>query len=278
MSSSNRSNGVAYAGQLYLLYQLMRQLNIRQRLGLAHSLLRYYGVPFRIRLLAGFYAEFIRPGDLCFDIGAHVGDRIRAWLRLGARVVALEPNPACFGILEWLYGTSEDVTLLPEAAGAAIGARRLLVSESNPTMSTLSVEWAHSIGRARQFAGVRWESESTVRTTTLDDLIDAYGRPAFCKIDVEGLEAEVLHGLNVPIKALSFEYNPAVPELADECLARLAAVGPYEFNWTARELPRLQASRWLTAREISKSLSGLSPEHPTGDVYARLLPTASQAG
>ena len=39
------------------------------------------------------YARFLRAGDLAFDIGAHVGDRISSFRRLGARVVALEPQP-----------------------------------------------------------------------------------------------------------------------------------------------------------------------------------------
>ena len=41
------------------------------------------------------YARFVRPGDLAFDIGSHVGDRIGSFRRLGARVVALEPQPLC---------------------------------------------------------------------------------------------------------------------------------------------------------------------------------------
>ena len=40
------------------------------------------------------YGQFVRPGDLVFDIGAHVGDRVASFRRLGARVVAVEPQPA----------------------------------------------------------------------------------------------------------------------------------------------------------------------------------------
>ena len=35
-----------------------------------------------------------RPGDLVFDIGAHVGDRVSSFRRLGARVVALSRSAA----------------------------------------------------------------------------------------------------------------------------------------------------------------------------------------
>ena len=45
-------------------------------------------------------AQFVRPGDLVFDVGAHVGDRIAAFRRLGARVVAVEPQPALVRTLQ----------------------------------------------------------------------------------------------------------------------------------------------------------------------------------
>jgi hypothetical protein len=39
-----------------------------------------------------FYRNFIRNGDLCFDIGANIGTRTEAFLELGAKVVAVEPQ------------------------------------------------------------------------------------------------------------------------------------------------------------------------------------------
>ncbi len=53
----------------------------------------------------GFYGEFVRPGDLAFDIGAHVGDRIGSFRRLGARVVAVEPQPALVRTLRLILRT-----------------------------------------------------------------------------------------------------------------------------------------------------------------------------
>jgi hypothetical protein len=40
------------------------------------------------------YAQFVRAGDLCFDIGANIGSRSRVFRALGAHVVAVEPQPA----------------------------------------------------------------------------------------------------------------------------------------------------------------------------------------
>src|SRR6266481_9284314 len=42
-----------------------------------------------------FYRQFIQPGDLVFDVGANIGGKTAAFLSLGARVVAVEPNPVC---------------------------------------------------------------------------------------------------------------------------------------------------------------------------------------
>jgi hypothetical protein len=60
--------------------------------------------------------------------------------------------------------------------------------------------------------------------TTLDELISAHGSPAFCKIDVEGYEAEVLAALSQPIAALSFEFTPEVRAVALECVDRLSRI------------------------------------------------------
>ena len=56
---------------------------------LSRSLRTYYGDPARARAMDALYRRFLKPGDLAFDIGAHVGDRIAAFRRLGARVLAL---------------------------------------------------------------------------------------------------------------------------------------------------------------------------------------------
>jgi FkbM family methyltransferase len=240
--------------------------------GILNSLLRYYGLPGKIALLARFYAQFVRSGDLCFDLGAHVGDRIRAFSRLGARVVAVEPDPVCADLLRRWYGGRPDVTLIEAAVGRERGGRQLHISRRNPTLNTLSTEWMRDIQRSRQFSGIEWDSTVEVDVITLDDLNREYGPPRFCKIDVEGFELEVLDGLSCAVPALSFEYNPAVPEMALACISRLMALGEYEFNWTVREIPRFRSRAWLDPDLMGDKLRDLPLEARTGDVYARLAP------
>ncbi len=231
----------------------------------------YYGVPLRNRALVRFYGRFVRPGDLCFDIGAHVGNRLWALSRLGARVVALEPQPDCMRLLRRWYGRHANVELVEQAVGATPGTRTLFVSERTPTVTTLSRDWIAAVGATPGFAGVRWDRGIPVRVTTLDALVARYGEPAFCKIDVEGAELDVLRGLSYPLRALSFEYIPAATDGAVACVERLRELGRYEYNWSRGELPRLRSSVWRGPAQMADILRRMPINGQSGDVYARRL-------
>ena len=125
-----------------------------QQLGLARSLLIYYGMPWRTRHQLRFYRQFIQPGDLCFDVGAHVGNRLRLWSRLGASVVGLEPQPHLMRLLQRLYGRSDQITLLDHAVGAASGEATMYVSERVPAVTSLSAEWIATVQQDESFSWV----------------------------------------------------------------------------------------------------------------------------
>ena len=239
--------------------------------GLGRSIAVYYGNPFKLRRMRRFYAQFIRPGDLCFDIGAHVGNRILVWSWLGANVVAVEPQPSCLALLRRWYGRSPHVTLVDQAVGAASGSQMLRISSAHPTVTTLSESWIEAVQASTGFAQVEWEETASVEVTTLDALIARFGAPAFCKIDIEGYEGAALAGLTQPLKALSFEFIPAAKVDAMACLARLQQLGEYEFNWSLGEQHRWQAQQWLDHGRMAAHLEGLQVDDPSGDIYARLL-------
>lgn len=244
-------------------------IDFNQKIGLARSILAYYAIPFRHQRLARFYANFIQRGDLCFDIGAHVGNRLRAWLDLGARVVGVEPQPHCMKVLRHWYGRHANVTLVEKALGAEAGMQTMFISRRTPTVTTLSRQWIEAVQQTDSFAGVRWDTAVPVAVTTLDALIAQYGNPVFCKIDVEGFEFEVLLGLSQPIQALSFEYVPATVEVAIESIYRLNQLGRYQFNWSLGETHRLQSAVWLKAKDMATLLSNMPADCDSGDIYAR---------
>ena len=245
--------------------------SFRRSAGLLRSILMYYGVPLRNRALTRFYAQFVSPGDLCFDIGAHVGNRVRALSRLGARVVALEPQPQCMRLLRRWYGHHPNIELVEQAVGTAPSTRTLFISERTPTVTTLSRDWIAAVEATPGFAEVRWDRSIPVRVTTLDELIAWYGEPAFCKIDVEGTELDVLSGLTYPLKTLSFEYIPAAIDVAVACVGRLGELGRYEYNWSPGESSRLRSSVWQGPAQMAVILRRMPISERSGDVYARRL-------
>ena len=104
------------------------------------------------------YGNFVRPGDLVFDVGAHVGDRVASFRRLGARVVAVEPQPAMVRALRLLYGRSESVAIEAVAVGREPGRARMLINADNPTVSSVSpafVEAARDAPAGKPSAGTR---------------------------------------------------------------------------------------------------------------------------
>ncbi len=238
--------------------------------GVARSLALYYGIPFRTRRLARLYAPFIGTAGLAFDVGAHAGNRVRAFRRLGARVVAVEPQPDFVRVLETLYGRDRHVTIVPAAVGRASGDATLHASERTPTVTTLSPAWATRVGADASFRGVRWTPGARVTVTTLDALIAVHGRPDFVKLDVEGYEAEALAGLSTPVAALSFEYLAAARDVALDCVDRLDSLGRYAYNWSAGERHRLAVRAWLEPDAIRGVLRALPAGAGSGDVYARL--------
>src|SRR5439155_6482854 len=237
--------------------------------GIARSLVMYHGVPGKHRRMRRRYGEFLGPGDLGFDIGAHVGSRVRAWRRLGARVIAVEPQPDFVRVLRLFFGRDAGVTVVPLAVGARAGRARLELSTATPTVSSMSPDWIESVATDRSFARVRWDRSVEVEVVTLDDLVAAHGEPAFCKIDVEGFEVDVLTGLTRPLRALSFEYLPPAHDAARTALRLVERLGDYVYNYSPVETMRFASERWLDADELVRLLERVRPLGRSGDVYAR---------
>ncbi len=236
-------------------------------LGLLRSLVIYHN-PVRTGPLRRFYRDLLRPGDLVFDVGAHVGTRARAMRAAGARVVALEPQEPFSTFLRRTL--PRDIRLVEAAAGGVETVAEMAVSSLHPTVSSLKAGFADEAGSAPGFGHVRWDRVQRVQVTTLDRLIAAEGLPRYVKIDVEGFELEVLSGLSQPVEMVSVEYLPGLPDLTLSVIDRLQQLGSYRFNPVRGESGRFLWDDWRDAESTRTWLKGLAADGPSGDLYARL--------
>lgn len=147
-------------------------------------------------MIAGTYESEVQdvlvrhlaPGQVAFDVGAHLGFFTLLLARLvgnqGA-VVSVEPDPFMGPRLESnlkLNGAS-NVTVVRAAAGSVAGERRFTTGHGG------------GIGHLAE------DGDLEVTGTTLDSLADRFGAPNLIKVDVEGGELEVLRGASALLSA-----------------------------------------------------------------------------
>lgn len=237
--------------------------------GLWRSLKVYRLDKAHARALDAMNRGFVGPGDLAFDIGAHVGDRTASFRRLGARVIACEPQTRCAKILRWLHGRDSGVTIVESAVSEVEGVLVFAINSRNPTVSTLSEDFVGAAtSGAKGWEGQEWDKRVEVKSTTLDRLIAAHGAPVFVKIDVEGAEEQVLRGLSAPVLALSFEFTTIQRDVALRCLHRCAELGYRRFNISLGESQRMSFAEPVDAEAMGRHIRELPHEANSGDIYA----------
>lgn len=215
-----------------------------------------------------FYSQFIKKGDLCFDVGANIGDKTEIFLQLGAAVVAVEPQESCWRVLKRRF-RNNDVYVVSKALDKCVGSKEFFIDRSH-TISSMSRQWIDSVRKSGRFSTHKWNDKMIAETTTLDALIAEYGNPAFCKIDVEGFEFEVLQGLSQPIVAMSFEFVPEYLASVLNCVEHLSKLGEMTFNYCLGDSTDFALSSWADADEIINVLNSLPNELTVqGDVYVR---------
>jgi FkbM family methyltransferase len=163
-----------------------------------------------------FFGSIVRRGDLCFDVGANLGQTSEVLAGLNAKVVAVEPNPLCHPVLDFHFRANPNVRIVSKAVGGAAGNATLHFHGTDSTAS-MRDDWPHGNDQA-----------TAVEVTTLDALIEQFGVPAFLKVDVEGFEVEVFKGLHHPVRSIYFEMHAAEAGRAREILRLLSDIGPIE--------------------------------------------------
>lgn len=214
-----------------------------------------------------FYNQIINKADLVFDVGANVGNRVEAFLACEGNVIAIEPQPNCVEMLIQKFGNS----IIIENVGLSDKEGNLEMKiASDSTISTFNTEY---ISKTKErFKYSKWEGTINVKITTLDKLIEKYGIPMFCKIDVEGFELQVLKGLHSIIPYISFEYCvPEMHEQALNCLKHLNDLSPNAtYNYSIGETMQWTLKNWLNFSNFIQHVN--SKEFNTslfGDIYIK---------
>ena len=139
----------------------------------------------------------LKPGDLAVDCGANMGVVTERLAATGASVIAFEPDPYAFGILEQKFGKLSNVTLINAAVGVGIGTVRLMRADNfgeNPEGA--------SVKSTILDGGRRIDAENSVEVPLIDfpswvqDQIKDRGEIAFVKMDIEGAELDILEKMH----------------------------------------------------------------------------------
>lgn len=210
-------------------------------------------------------ADFLPNHPLIFDVGAHHGGKTEHYLRLGAsRVVSVEPQASCLDILRMKFGGQRKVIIESRCLSDKVGTILFYVSPST-TISTADLDWQEG-----RFKGWVWERPIEMPATTLDVLIEQYGMPDFCKIDVEGYELNVLKGMSSPIPLISFEFTAEYLEKKTKpCLIYLSSLGYKKFNVAFDNTEKFAYNNWMDWPALLLEIEKNPDPLYWGDIYAR---------
>lgn len=210
-----------------------------------------------------FYAKLIKKGDLCFDIGANLGKKSQLMLVAGGKVIAFEPQSSCSKNLVGLQKKYSDFEFYPLAVGAQNETKKLHLSKYSE-IATLSDEFIENYTTD----DVYWSGFEMVEVKSLDALIEIYGKPNYCKIDVEGYEFEILSHLHHTIPMIEFEFTEKFLEDTIKIIDGLAD-DKTTFNYILNEHLKFQLKNWVTATEIKTILIQLSTKNLHGNLFVK---------
>ena len=186
-------------------------------------------------------------------------------------MIAIEPNPTCCEKLRRMAGT-RDIKVENYAAGDVPGKLDLHICDENPSISTVADEWFAAAQHSPAHRNNRWLGTVEVDVVTLDHLAARHGVPVFVKIDAEGFDDHVLRGVSFHPRAVSFEFNLEIPQVAQRCLSAPVFADGYEFNYVRGMEMELASEHWMDAEELQERLRSLVGEYLYGDVLARQKP------
>lgn len=216
-----------------------------------------------------FYSTFLNKDSLVFDVGANIGNRTEAFLDLGMKVVAIEPQSDCINVLKSKFSENPNFNIFEGGMDSEKGSRVIHIANAD-TISSMSEEWISKV-KEGTFRDYTWGREEKVEVDTLDNLIKKYGSPDFIKVDVEGFEINVLKGLTQKVKYISFEFMfPEFLDKAIECIEYLNSIGEIECNFSWGESMEFVNSEWKSSNDFIENIKeAAKTKSEFGDIYVR---------
>lgn len=168
--------------------------------------------------------------DLIFDLGLYEGQDSRFYLDKGFRVVAVEAHPE--------YADRARISFAKEIeAKRFFLIERAVWSKADETI-TFHMQGAQS-SAFKEAADLNAPSKPVeCLTTTLNQLVSAYGTPYYLKVDIEGADAIVVDQLR------SLERKPAYTSIETDqpkAIIELAEIGYSQFQIVNQEY------HWMTS-------------------------------
>lgn len=211
-----------------------------------------------------FYSSFLdlhSSNKLVYDIGANKGNKVKSFLKMGFRVIAIEPEKKALSTLYWRFSRNKNVTIVEQGVSDKEGTSDIHITDSRSGLNTLSDKWVNTLETGKDN---RWQKKHsfkdsyTITVTTLDHLFALYGDPYFIKIDVEGYENRVIKGMHKLPAFVSFETNlPEFLQETMECIRHLTKLSDkIVFNYSLADKPA--SEKWLAGDEMMKIITNPS--------------------
>jgi FkbM family methyltransferase len=176
-------------------------------------------------------------GQLVFDIGANIGAVTEALLELGSRVVAIEPNISLISEIQARCSNDVNLTILPIAISSSATISKFYISEFIG-QSSFREDWSDS-KKAPQVV--------FVPTLPFSELVKAFGKPHYVKIDVEGHELDVFLGMKEQIPLVSFEFHMDQPRISEavKIMERYRTLGGFTANLILEGESSMYFPEWI---------------------------------